>query len=491
MADKALLHRAAQRLQHAERLEHGNIRRTVWLKQCLAAAREAALLSAGFAEESQRLRDAALRLLGAAAVESTAPLPIAAVNVSTAAREAALLSAGSTEEQHLGDAALRQVGAAVDAESTALPTPAVQVITREPYGRCLVATRAIEAGEFVLRERPLLQTAAAGRTNNRTERCLRAFCGAGVEVQRQILNDMFIEESDLSEYMRGSLEEVEQHVQAAWASPHSLATLRKVMLAFNLNSHVCEDRSCALFAMGSKFAHVCDANTVYTPSGGWGQHMAVRSIEAGELVTTNYLGGDTGLPRPLRQQVLLSQKLFRCSCDRCSATADLTRAVPCPGCHPRYVLELLHHPPSCRGAHPTHYSLLPTSYSLLPTPPHSLLLPTPYSAPIPTPPHSPLLPTPRSPLPTPHSSPVPNPYSLLPTPPHSLLPTPHSPLPTPPHSLLPTPYSLLPTPYSLLPTRVRDRAAAPPPVLCRGLPTVGDFLLSGTSYCRGFLIDHL
>ena len=69
---------------------------------------------------------------------------------------------------------------------TAVSVPveaAFRLQTHPAYGRCLVATRDINAGEEILRELPLVQTAPGASV----DRELKAFCVAPSDVQRKVL----------------------------------------------------------------------------------------------------------------------------------------------------------------------------------------------------------------------------------------------------------------------------------------------------------------
>ena len=222
----------------------------------------------------------------------------------------------------------------------------LRIVTSARLGRYYVAARAFAPGEIVLSEEPLLQTTPSGSTASRTELCLRAFCLANPSVQSKVLSHFFspLEDVDASTVhsfvrMREMLNNVDfvQHRDFAaepWARAHSRDTLRRVMLAFELNAHSFVDGASALFERGCLFAHSCDANTRYMPCGRHGVHISTRPIAKGEPVTSNYLSELAALSRPMREHLLDAQKLFLCECARCRGP-DWTRQVPCPHCHPR------------------------------------------------------------------------------------------------------------------------------------------------------------
>ena len=78
-------------------------------------------------------------------------------------------------------------------------------------------------------------------------------------------------------------------------------------------------------------AHVPSANTVYasTVEEGYGVHVAIRAIAAGEQILTNYLKGILFMSRRERRAKLLAQKLFSCGCAVCKMEC-IERAFVCP-----------------------------------------------------------------------------------------------------------------------------------------------------------------
>ena len=209
------------------------------------------------------------------------------------------------------------------------------VVTRAPFGRCVVAMRAIEPGTILHQERPVLVVDpedAAGTP--RTERCLKAFCRASADAQARALTFFSGDgEVELTSSQRTDLEQARACAQKPWARKHSVEVLCRVALAFNLNAHSFGGTT-ALFELGAIFAHACDANARFVAIDGYGCHVAVRPIEAGEFVNANYLGSMCIMSHPMRQRALFERKLFHCTCERCCGP-DRARGVPCPRCHPR------------------------------------------------------------------------------------------------------------------------------------------------------------
>lgn len=74
--------------------------------------------------------------------------------------------------------------------------------------------------------------------------------------------------------------------------PNHFTELHTKLLLLTVSDCLCADhRATAVFRLGSKLAHTCGiANTEYKTYNGKGYHIAVRAIEAGELLTTSYSG---------------------------------------------------------------------------------------------------------------------------------------------------------------------------------------------------------
>ena len=254
----------------------------------------------------------------------------------------------TTEEEADPMEQVRSVEQAVPVEKAGLAEAVEQllrVVEFEGCGRCYVASRTIEGDTVFLREKPLLQTArATDDIIEQAELRLRAFCEASMEVQQRLLQHFCAPLEDIDTAaastaphrvkMRELLTMAERFVGEPWASTHSLDTLRRVLLASFLNSHSFENGTSAMFEHGCLCNHSCAANAAYYSDQGALCHVALRQIEAGEAVTTNYLGKDAAIATPMRQALLLVGKLFRCACTRCSGP-DLVRAMPCLNCHSR------------------------------------------------------------------------------------------------------------------------------------------------------------
>uniref|UniRef100_A0A7S2CIS0 SET domain-containing protein n=1 Tax=Haptolina brevifila TaxID=156173 RepID=A0A7S2CIS0_9EUKA len=221
-------------------------------------------------------------------------------------------------------------------------------------GYDVVAKRAIRIGEVIITERPLLEaTSPDQREPGWAEDCLRAFCNASKAVRAECLA-MHAGGGGSAEESGGTTEEMEGMVASAvqevglcankqWRRKNMHIddnTLQRVCMVFNLNSYEFgSDLShSALFKLGCMLNHSCDSNVRYTATKqrGHGCFIARRDISMGESLCTNYIGEyATIMSTPARRDVLMSSKLFKCLCARCTDHTDLHRHVPCPGCHPR------------------------------------------------------------------------------------------------------------------------------------------------------------
>eukprot|EP00960_Hanusia_phi_P054826 762783-Hanusia_phi.AAC.3 len=106
--------------------------------------------------------------------------------------------------------------------------------------------------------------------------------------------------------------------------------LKKLMLLYLCNFHQYQGKA-ALFLRCCKLNHsCCAANTKYVadPTSGLATHIAVRDIEEGEQIFTNYLQGIPFMSSFERRKKLLETKLFTCMCSACVSTDEL-RVLPC------------------------------------------------------------------------------------------------------------------------------------------------------------------
>ena len=222
-----------------------------------------------------------------------------------------------------------------DADGDALThSTGLAMRTSSVFGRYLVAARAFRAGEALFDECPLIEAEreSALRADGKAwaEPSLRAFCAAPAAIQSAVLK-MQGELCDGSKGSEdGSGDPIVMDVAAQvglctgkhWRRGTSDDDLTHCLTSFNLNAWPFGNDRHALFALGSKFAHSCNANVRYDfirgaagaaggAGGGGGKargggaasssahgvgrfgvgrFSAKRDIAIGEMVTTNYLG---------------------------------------------------------------------------------------------------------------------------------------------------------------------------------------------------------
>ncbi len=103
-----------------------------------------------------------------------------------------------------------------------------------------------------------------------------------------------------------------------------------------------------IYETTSRINHSCDFNAVVSvdtmarSAGGTdGERQVIRAaadIQPGEEITISYLGSITYAACQLRNERLLREKYFKCSCTRCEKDrkdGDLAAAIPCTVCHER------------------------------------------------------------------------------------------------------------------------------------------------------------
>ncbi|CAG8473080.1 3956_t:CDS:1 [Funneliformis caledonium] len=227
----------------------------------------------------------------------------------------------------------------------------LEVRYEEKHGYGLFATRDFEKGEIILSETPLINTLSSKR--DRTFACtfdvdlnvfsiFKTFFDASPEVQNVILNKFYLPPQDQFDSAWSSIgsANIDKIIKTcinrveAWSDiPED--TFRKVFMIFTLNSQdFSSDGSdgSAIFVLGSKMNHSCEANTFYQSIDGQGIHTAVERISKGEQITTDYLGKDSILSKSVRHMILKRTKLFACECPRCTEGMDVSRGLPCPNC---------------------------------------------------------------------------------------------------------------------------------------------------------------
>ncbi|CAG8711536.1 4821_t:CDS:2 [Racocetra persica] len=221
------------------------------------------------------------------------------------------------------------------------------------YGFALFATRDFQKGEILLSEKPLIvsQTLTSKRDKAFAYTydidldvfsTFKAFFDSSIEIQNIILNNFYLpstpELMDTAWSQVGStrldriIDICQKHIRE-WSDVNR-DTFKRVFLVFTFNSHAFgSDNSPAIFAIGSKMNHSCEANTFYQSIDNQvGIHTVAKKIRKGDQITTNYLGKDTIFSTNSRQKILQKTKLFQCDCSRCTEKLDISRGLPCPNC---------------------------------------------------------------------------------------------------------------------------------------------------------------
>lgn len=240
------------------------------------------------------------------------------------------------------------------------------------YGTALVATKGFDPGDVIVIEEPLLVaeeeeelidrisafhdqhgiSAPVGNMDASMDFSLQllCFCKAPPDVQVKVLQMWSPDHHTFSEepYVTAAVRYAEL-MDTAKSKPKfresvfapligmERGTAIKVTLTFAMNCHSFHGNS-ALFEYGSLIMHSCSGNTRYRCHGvgeGKVQHLATSPINAGDLLSTNYLGWDeyTIMSTPSRQRLLYKTKLFNCECDMCMKEIDVHRGLPCPACN--------------------------------------------------------------------------------------------------------------------------------------------------------------
>jgi hypothetical protein len=260
--------------------------------------------------------------------------------------------------------------------------PEIGEETHPRLGRVLRAHALIPVGTVLMRERPVMSSTPF-RVLDAEERaavlgaadmvgtlgldliCMaHAFGRASPAERARVLSTFCGTDAIPPELRTGSSREQLAAVDrvAGWARHHlhqcahvALDELRQALMCYKLNAHhspqLSDKRRGALYALGSKFTHAClSANCAFEHDAAGTRlvHRAMRTIEPGTILTTNYLGAWEYGSRHARQALLLASKCFECQCATCEARLDTLRALPCPSCgQPRDANGLL--PAPARG----------------------------------------------------------------------------------------------------------------------------------------------
>ena len=230
----------------------------------------------------------------------------------------------------------------MDATVTPEPEPLGSTcVTQDAFGQGLLASRAFDAGEVVLAERPrfeLLHGAvvdaqllghvceASGLT---TEADMARTIAGALELwttldtaARAELLEFFGTSDDphgVGKFVQTLVCDIKAlHTALAGDDPQDLA---HSVLIWLLSAHSTA-QGMALFTIGHRCNHSCSPNVVFQNidddlSDGL-IFRALRPLEAGEMLSVSYLlGPELMSPAFVRREVLAKRKCFECACTRC------------------------------------------------------------------------------------------------------------------------------------------------------------------------------
>ena len=241
---------------------------------------------------------------------------------------------------------------------------AYELQTWDGLGETLVTTRAVQVGELLLSEAPLLiaarelPEALVGLFEEEAE---ANFVLADVQVayafarapshDRELLLRKCCGHEACSE-PEHSIIQSSRHA-AEWCSKHDpacavipLDDLERAIVVFELNgfgqlADGLTDGATAIYPLGSKFSHQClRPNCSFHGRDGCINFRAGRDIARGEVLTICYLGIWAHSSVHRRRSLLHRHKGFFCSCQDCRGP-DVLRAMPCLRCAPRSVSGLI------------------------------------------------------------------------------------------------------------------------------------------------------
>lgn len=212
-------------------------------------------------------------------------------------------------------------------------------------GKSAVASQQIPAGEILIEEMPLLSFDFTGEAVHDVLNV--AWCYHRLA---QADKDSVMDLCQLMEDSGGLMTALEVCPPKASELPPSMTIeqLRRVASIVDCNlfrivilSSLPEvwgaelgDVSCALYRTCSRFNHSCDPNLgrKYEANGRMSLHT-LRCVEAGEELTTSYLGDAELLQSTERRRWQLTPYGFRCSCPRCEdPVRDAARVFSCTSC---------------------------------------------------------------------------------------------------------------------------------------------------------------
>lgn len=207
---------------------------------------------------------------------------------------------------------------------------------RGAAGRCLVATRRLEAGIKVFTERPLAvarpcSTAALARE-------ILAQVKQGPPDSERLRALRLLQAQGDGELLARSMKSVESALPDGTPEDARALALWARGVAM-INTHAAGERGlgtdrAVIGLLGSMMPHECLAScTVHIGEAGGGSPITlhtVRPLAKGEALSISYCSSYQ--PRERRRELLLQQHGFLCDCSRCTSAPELVRALQCPNC---------------------------------------------------------------------------------------------------------------------------------------------------------------
>lgn len=214
----------------------------------------------------------------------------------------------------------------------------IQIKSHPGMGRVAIASRDFSVGELVLEEAPLMTWSVGKTDSDYHSNFLRAYTKAS-QAERSAVLEMAHPELESTSKRMEALRLVAASIGSQFKLETSIAL--KLLAIRETNAHeyygaVEHDffdpaPRVALFRLGSKVAHSCLPNLMYSSKNENGglRYIAIRPIRAGDRVTCSYIGNIWGTPTYERRARLRDRYAFVCHCARCD-DLDRTRGVRCP-----------------------------------------------------------------------------------------------------------------------------------------------------------------
>eukprot|EP00759_Apiculatamorpha_spiralis_P039258 PhF_6_TR38120/c0_g1_i1/m.56900 len=203
----------------------------------------------------------------------------------------------------------------------------VTVETLPIVGRSLIAVTDFAEGEVVLEDSPIMVFSSLDEGA-----LVRAFCELPTTSRNGVMTlyhppfeDVQKQAPHLFQTITRRSEELTNEFKTLDAQ-----TITRLQLIARTNSHTFMKSQSALFFLAAMATHSCRPNCMYTSKKVPGKllYVAVRKINAGEIITFPYIGELCTTPTQQRRAILQETKYFQCACDRC-VQYDLLRPMWC------------------------------------------------------------------------------------------------------------------------------------------------------------------